>query len=62
MKKIKHVVWETILILASVLIFRSLWHILDKYTSFNQDLVLWIALIIGLIFAGVAFYILSHDD
>lgn len=62
MKRIRHVFWETILILASVLIFRSLWSIMDAYLPFKEITILWVSLFIGLTFAAIAVYILSHDN
>ncbi len=62
MKKYKHVLWELLLILASVLFFRSLWMLMDKYfTHPNQDAILWVSFIAGTILAGVAIYALSHE-
>jgi len=61
MKRLKHVFWETILVLASVLIFRSLWNIMDTYIHLKETTILWISFFVGLIISGIAVYYLSHD-
>lgn len=52
------VVGEIILLVASVLIFRSLWTLLDQY--FGQTN-LWPMLIIGLILTVVALIIVNYE-
>lgn len=42
---------EVILIIASVFIFRSAWHLLDKLSFFNDTTVLFITLFLGFIIA-----------
>jgi len=62
MKKSKHVFWESILIIASVLVFRSLWLLMDEVSFLSESLVLFILLIIGLFFAGISFYRMAHSN
>ena len=47
----KLLVSEIILILASVLIFRSAWHLLDKNPLFNETGVLFATLVLGILCA-----------
>ena len=46
-KNTKHVSAEIILIIASVLIFRSLWMLLDMIAFMHDNLTLWVSLIVG---------------
>jgi len=62
MKPIKHVIWELILVLASVLIFRGLWLLLDSVVDFNSTRFLIASLIVGIFLAGLAFRRLVHSD
>lgn len=57
----RHVIWETLLVLASVLIFRSLWSIMDSYIPLKDNTILWISLVLGLVLSAIAVYYLSHD-
>jgi len=61
MKRFKHIFWETILVLASVLIFRSLWNIMDSYIPLKEITVLWVSFLLGLVLSAIAVYYLSHD-
>ena len=61
MKKSKHVFWESILIIASVLVFRSLWLLMDEVPFLNKSPILFISLIIGLFFTGISFYRMAHS-
>ncbi len=61
MKRMRHVIWETLLVLASVLIFRSLWSIMDSYIPLKDNTILWISLVLGLVLSAIAVYYLSHD-
>ena len=45
---------EVALIVASVLIFRSLWLLLDKISLMNETLMLWLTLFLGGIFTFLA--------
>ncbi|RJQ21148.1 hypothetical protein C4580_02795 [Candidatus Woesearchaeota archaeon] len=49
-----HVFWELLLILSSVLIFRSTWLFLDKFLSSDAGLAL--SLLAGLALAALAIY------
>lgn len=61
MKKEKHVFWETLLILSSVLVFRSMWLLMDEVPLFYEPPVLGITFVIGLFLGGVAFYRMAHS-
>jgi len=60
MKKRKHVFWETILILGSVLVFRSLWLLMDKVPFLSDKSVLIISFLLGLFLTGIGFYRMAH--
>ena len=62
MKKVKHVFWETILILSSVLVFRSMWLLMDEVSLFYKVSVLAATLIIGLVVGGIAYYRMAHTN
>ena len=62
MKKVKHVFWETILILSSVLVFRSMWLLMDEVSLFYKVSVLATTLIIGLVVGGIAYYRMAHTN
>ncbi|MEX2029159.1 MAG: hypothetical protein WD963_01610 [Candidatus Paceibacterota bacterium] len=47
----KLLVSEIVLILASVFIFRSMWHLLDKVPFFNNTAVLITTLVLGFLVA-----------
>ncbi len=47
------VFWELVLILASVLVFRGLWLLLDKVEWMNHRAGLWASLAVGVI-VGIA--------
>lgn len=44
----RHLFSEIAFLLASVLVFRSAWHLLDQYPLFNETPVLVLSLILGL--------------
>ena len=54
----KTIYWEVILILASVLIFRSAWNLLDKLMG-TESIGLWITLLIGISAAVISLYIMG---
>jgi len=62
MKPIKHITWELIIVIASVLIFRSLWLLMDSVIDFNSTEFLITSLIIGIVLAGLGFRRLTHVD
>jgi len=61
-KPIKHVIWELVLLLASVLIFRSLWLLMDSVVDFNSTGFLVSSFIVGVVLTGLAFKKLVHAD
>lgn len=60
MKKRKHVFWETLLILGSVLVFRGLWHLMDKVPALDEVSFLTFSLVAGLVMTGIGFYRMAH--
>ncbi|MEM2111766.1 MAG: hypothetical protein QXX08_07805 [Candidatus Bathyarchaeia archaeon] len=52
MGMLKMVFWEFLLLLVSILVFRSVWTILDKIPAMKNDFEIWVSLILG---AAVAF-------
>ncbi|MEK6858446.1 MAG: hypothetical protein AABX53_00870 [Nanoarchaeota archaeon] len=60
MKKRKHVFWETLLVLGSVLVFRGLWHLMDNVPFMNSEAFLFLSLSVGLIMMGIGFYRMAH--
>lgn len=57
MKEQYHIFWEMILILASILIFRSVWLLLDIYVESSYLILL---LIIGILLSIPPLYILNR--
>ena len=49
MKSIRIAIYEFLLVLASVLIFRSLWMIADRISWMNQDVGILGSLIVGIV-------------
>ena len=49
MKLYKILLYELLLIFASVLIFRGLWELFDKYKFMNNEMTLIISLIVGVV-------------
>jgi len=61
-KENKHLASEILFLLASVLVFRSAWHLLDMYPVFDEPLVLALSLALGLAIAIPAMrLIIKHD-
>ncbi|HLC54349.1 MAG TPA: hypothetical protein VJK07_01840 [Candidatus Nanoarchaeia archaeon] len=60
MKKRKHVFWETLLILGSVLVFRGLWHLMDKISFMDDVSFLIVSSFIGLVMFGIGVYRMAH--
>ncbi|MCW3995317.1 MAG: hypothetical protein NWE98_04100 [Candidatus Bathyarchaeota archaeon] len=58
MRLAKVIVGEIILILASVLIFRSLWNLLDQYLGYSY---LEVLLLVGLVAAVLALVWINHE-
>lgn len=55
-------IFEIVLILAAVLIFRSSWMILDSYEIFSRFAALILMLVIGIIATIIAFtYLFKHE-
>jgi hypothetical protein len=60
MKKYKIAFWEFVLILGSVLIFRSMWIFLDLLIG-TDVLRLWLSLLIGVAIALMSLILLNKD-
>lgn len=60
MKKRKHVFWETLLIIGSVLVFRGLWHLMDKVPFMDEPYFLAFSFFTGLVLMGLGFYRMAH--
>ena len=58
MRLIKILVGEFILLFAAVLIFRSVWILLDQYLGYTN---LGIFLIIGIILTVIGLYVVNHE-
>jgi hypothetical protein len=56
MRESLHVVWELMLIIGSVFIFRSVWLLLDSYFDNHA---LWSFLLVGLVLVLPSLYILN---
>lgn len=52
-----HVLWELVLVVGSVFIFRSVWMLLDGYVGGGS---LWLLLVIGFVLAVPALYVLNN--
>jgi hypothetical protein len=61
MKPREHVIWEIILVLASVMVFRSLWMLMDRVAWMSGTGALIIMVLAGLVLAVAAIYKLTHD-
>jgi hypothetical protein len=57
MRESLHVVWELMLIVGSVFIFRSIWLLLDVYLG---DRALYSLLVLGFVLAVSALYMLNR--
>jgi hypothetical protein len=58
MRLIKILIGEFILLFASVLIFRSVWTLLDQYLGYTN---LFFFLIIGIVLTVVGLYVVNHE-
>lgn len=59
MRPLKIVVWEFLLLLASILVFRSIWTLLDRVSALTSDFGLWASLILGAIVTFVAIFMIN---
>jgi hypothetical protein len=59
MRTLKIVVWEILLLLASVLVFRSVWTLLDRIPALTSDFGLWASLILGAIVTFMAIFMIN---
>ena len=58
----KLILSEIALIFGSVLIFRSMWILLDRIPLMNNSLVLWISLVLGVIITILALFYISKKE
>ena len=61
MKKGEQIILEVILIFSTVLVFRSLWEMMDKVSLFNETYVHLILLLIGSLLSVAALYKLTRS-
>ena len=59
MRLFKIVFWEFLLILASILVFRSIWTLLDRMPAMRNELGLWTLLISGAAVALMAIFMIN---
>jgi len=57
MKEQYHIIWELVLIIASIFIFRSLWLLMDMYLGSSHLIPL---LLVGILLAILPLYILNR--
>ncbi len=62
MKPAIHVFWESVLIISSVFVFRSLWMLMDGAAFFSKLWVLAVLFVLGMVFAMLSLYKLTHAD
>jgi len=55
----KIVFWEFLLIFASVLVFRSIWMLLDRIPEMKNEFGLWASLILGTVTALIAILMIN---
>jgi hypothetical protein len=58
MRWVRLIIGELILVLASILVFRSAWTLLDEYLGKSN---LWLMLILGIILTVVALILLDYE-
>lgn len=59
MRLFRIVLWEFLLIFASVLVFRSIWLLLDRIPEMKSDFGLWASLILGAVVALIALLMMN---
>ena len=59
MRKLKIVVWEFLLLFASILVFRSVWTFLDRIPAMQSEIGLLSLLFLGLLVALVAVFMIN---
>ena len=59
MRQLKLVFWEFLLLLASVLVFRGVWTLLDGVSAMASDFALWASLIVGAIVTFMAIFMIN---
>ena len=62
MKKSKHIILEVILIFSTVLVFRSLWTIMDRIQLLNETYAHIILSIVGILLSIFVVHKLTHID
>lgn len=56
----KHVYWELVLLIGSVLMFRGLWHLMDKVPFMDEPYFLFFSFVVGLVLMATGFYRMAH--
>jgi NhaP-type Na+/H+ and K+/H+ antiporter len=56
--RLKILLGELLLVFASVLIFRSLWTLMDQYLGYTN---LWVFLVVGIILTVIGLYIVNYE-
>jgi len=59
MRLFKIVLWEFLLIFASVLVFRSIWMLLDRIPEMKNEFGLWASLILGTVIVFIAILMIN---
>jgi len=59
MRTLEIVIWEFLLLLASVLVFRSVWTLLDRISVMTNHFGLWASLILGTIVTFMAIFMIN---
>ena len=59
MGMLKIVLWEFLVLVASVLVFRSFWTLLDGIPEMNNEFAIWSSLILGAVVALTAIFMVN---
>lgn len=62
MRPFRIVLWEFLLIFASILVFRSIWMLLDRIPEMKSEAGLWASLILGAVIAFIAILTINRSS
>lgn len=62
MRPFRIVLWEFLLIFASILVFRSIWMLLDRIPEMKSEVGLWASLILGAVIAFIAILTINRSS
>lgn len=62
MRSFRIVLWEFLLIFASILVFRSIWMLLDRIPEMKSEVGLWASLILGAVIAFIAILTVNRSS